>query len=264
LPVSVLEGWRIVRKLYVIGIGAGDPDQVTLRAVAALRQVDVFFVIGKGEQKQELVQVRSQILTRHRDRPHRVVEIPDPPRDRTVPGTGADPAYRVAVTDWHERRAARLAEAFAEAEGVGGILVWGDPSLYDSTLRMVQRVREQGSEFDYEVIPGITSAQALAARHRIVLHEIGEPVHITTGRRLRADGLDTGQSTVVMLDGECSFTTVPGDDAHIWWGAYLGMPDEILIEGPLRAVEDRIIQQRTALRERKGWIFDIYLLRRNA
>ncbi|PSR67912.1 precorrin-6A synthase (deacetylating) [Nocardia sp. MDA0666] len=248
-----------MRMLYVIGIGAGDPRQVTVQAVEAIRQVDTFFVIGKGETKRELTEVRSAILAGHAAPEHRVVSIADPPRERTVEGA-AD--YREVVEDWHRRRAELLAEAFDATEGVGGILVWGDPSLYDSTLRMVQRVLDAGTRFEYTVIPGVTSAQALAAAHRIVLHEIGEPVHITTGRRLRTEGVAADGSTLVMLDGECSFTQVPGDDLHIWWGAYLGMPDETLIEGPLRAVEDRIVRRRNELREAKGWVMDIYLLRR--
>lgn len=246
-----------MRKLYVIGIGAGDPDQVTVQAIKAMRQVEVFFVIGKGAEKRELVDVRTAILAEHLDHPYRIVEIADPPRDR------APADYQGVVEDWHDRRSALLAGAFARVDGIGGILVWGDPSLYDSTLRMIERVRDRGAQrFDYEVIPGVTSVQALAARHRMVLHRIGEPVHITTGRRLREDGLSG--STVVMLDGDCSFTEVPGDDVHIWWGAYLGMPDETLIEGPLRAVEKEIVERRTRLRADKGWIMDVYLLRPGA
>lgn len=239
----------------MIGIGAGDPDQVTMQAVKAMRRVEVFFVIGKGEEKRELLDVRTAILDEHMDRPYEVVEIADPPRDR------APADYAGTVLDWHDRRSELLESAFAGVDGVGGILVWGDPSLYDSTLRMIERVLERGVvRFEYTVIPGITSAQALAARHRMVLHRIGEPVHITTGRKLRESGL--GESALVMLDGECSFTEVPGDDVHIWWGAYLGMPDEVLIEGPLREVEKRIIDIRSELRAAKGWIMDIYLLRR--
>ncbi|MEV6767608.1 precorrin-6A synthase (deacetylating) [Nocardia sp. NPDC051030] len=252
-----------MRKLFVIGIGAGDPDQVTVQAIKAMRQVNVFFFIGKGAEKQELVDVRARIIAEHVHHPYQLVEIADPPRDRTVPGTGADTAYRGVVQDWHEQRAEILERAFAETDGVGAILVWGDPSLYDSTLRIVERVLERERMFfDYEVIPGITSVQALAASHRMVLHEIGEPVHVTTGRRLREEGLASGQATVVMLDGDCSFTQVPGDDIYIWWGAYLGMPDETIVEGPLRVVEQRIARRRASLRESKGWIMDVYLLRR--
>lgn len=244
-----------MRKLYVIGIGAGDPDQVTVQAIKAMRQVEVFFVIGKGAEKRELVEVRTAILAEHVERPYRIVEITDPPRDRTPTD------YQGVVEDWHERRSALLEDAFAQVDGVGGILVWGDPALYDSTLRMIERVLARGTaHFDYTVIPGVTSVQALAARHRMVLHRIGEPVHITTGRRLREEGL--ADSAVVMLDGDCSFTEVPGADVHIWWGAYLGMPDETLIDGPLREVEQEIVERRARLRAEKGWIMDIYLLSR--
>ncbi|MEU7631570.1 precorrin-6A synthase (deacetylating) [Nocardia sp. NPDC049220] len=245
-----------MRKLYVIGIGAGDPDQVTVQAVKAMRRVEAFFVIGKGEAAQELIDVRTAILAEHMDRPYRIVPIADPPRDRRP----AD--YAGVVADWHARRSALLESAFAEVDGVGGILVWGDPALYDSTLRMIERVLARGEvTFDYEVIPGVTSAQALAARHRVVLHDIGESVHITTGRRLREEGLAT-PNALVMLDGDCAFTAISGDDVHIWWGAYLGMPDETLIEGPLPAVRDEIVRRRAELRARKGWIMDSYLLRR--
>ncbi|MGV9415166.1 precorrin-6A synthase (deacetylating) [Nocardia sp. NPDC003693] len=251
-----------MRKLFVIGIGAGNPDQVTVQAVKAIRQATTFFVIGKGAEKQELVDVRAGILAEYAEQPHRVVEIADPPRDRSVPAAHADDAYRGAVTDWHEARAERLEAAFADADGIGAILVWGDPALYDSTLRIVERVLEREVvHFDFEVIPGITSVQALAAAHRIVLHEIGEPMHVTTGRRLREEGMPAGQSTLVMLDADCSFTQIPGEDIYIWWGAYLGMPDEVIIEGPLRIVEQRIVRRRAALREAKGWIMDTYLLR---
>ncbi|MGH8881696.1 MAG: precorrin-6A synthase (deacetylating) [Stackebrandtia sp.] len=248
-----------MRKLHVIGIGAGDPRQVTVQAIEAIGQVTTFFVIGKGEAKRELTEVRAALLAEYADPGHRVVEIVDPPRERTVDAAGD---YRDVVADWHHRRAQLLGQAFDAIEGVGGILVWGDPSLYDSTLRMVERVLAAGTRFDYTVIPGVTSAQSLAAAHRIVLHDIGEPVHITTGRRIRDEGVAAGESTLVMLDGECSFTQVPGADLHIWWGAYLGMPDETLIEGPLPAVAAAIVRRRNELRAAKGWIMDIYLLRR--
>ncbi|MDO3649759.1 precorrin-6A synthase (deacetylating) [Nocardia mangyaensis] len=244
-----------MRELSVIGIGAGDPDQVTMQAVKAMRRAEAFFVIGKGAEKRELVEVRTAILAEHVEGPHRIIEITDPPRDRTPED------YTGVVQDWHERRAELLEAAFEQVDGIGAILVWGDPALYDSTLRMIEHVLARGRvDFDYTVIPGVTSIAALAARHRVVLHRIGEPVHVTTGRKLREEGLGAG-STVVMLDGDTSFTEIPGDDIHIWWGAYLGMPDETLIEGNLREVEHEIVTRRAQLRAAKGWIMDVYLLR---
>jgi precorrin-6A synthase len=50
----------------------------------------------------------------------------------------------------------------------------------------------------------------------------------------------------------------------IYWGAYLGTPDEILVSGPLAEVAEEIRRVRAEARERKGWMFDTYLLRRTA
>ena len=72
-----------MREIVVIGVGAGDPEQVTMQAVSALKRVDVFFVLDKGEVKQELVDLRSEILRRYAQ-DHRVVVGRDPERDRTT------------------------------------------------------------------------------------------------------------------------------------------------------------------------------------
>ncbi|GAA2344228.1 hypothetical protein Scani_33030 [Streptomyces caniferus] len=66
---------------------------------------------------------------------------------------------------------------------------------------------------------------------------------------------------VVMLDANESFDQVDGDDVWIYWGAYLGTPDELLVPGPLREVSDRIRQVRAAAHARHGWNMDTYLLR---
>jgi precorrin-6A synthase len=255
-----------MRELLVIGMGPGHPDQITVQAVQALNRVDVFFRIDKGEAKSGLNAARDEILRRHVTRPgYRVVEIPEPPRDRSAFLTGAD--YQGAVSDWHEARAG-LIEAAVAAElgedGVGAFLVWGDPSVYDSTLRIIDRILARGVvAFTFTVIPGVTSVQALAAAHRVPLNRIGEPIHITPARRI-AGGLPEGlDSAVVMLDS--GFTAAEFDDPAltVFWGAYLSTPDETLIRGPLPEVAAEITATRAELRARHGWIMDMYLLRRD-
>ncbi len=252
-----------MRQLYIIGIGAGDPDQVTVQAIDALNQVDVFFVADKGPGKDELTAVRAEICRRHiTGRAYRIVEVPDPERERVA----STPGYHAAVEDWHERRVARYEEVMLAELGEGqnpGFLVWGDPSLYDSTIRIVDRLQDRGAlGFQYRVIPGISSLQALAAAHHLVLNRVGEAVHITTGRRLR-DGLPDGlDNVVVMLDGDLVCRSFTGADLEIYWGAYLGTPDEILVSGRLADVVQEIDRVRAAARSRKGWMMDIYLLRR--
>jgi precorrin-6A synthase len=146
-----------------------------------------------------------------------------------------------------------------------GFLVWGDPSLYDSTIAVLDEIRQHGAlAFTCEVIPGVSSIHALAARHRISLNRIGGAVLITTGRRLAEHGIPDGvDDVVVMLDGGCSFRHVKDEPVDIYWGAYLGTQDEILVSGPLASVGGEIERVRAEARERKGWIMDCYLLRRN-
>ncbi|MCS7477168.1 precorrin-6A synthase (deacetylating) [Umezawaea endophytica] len=248
-----------MKQILLIGIGAGDPDYVTIQAVKALNRVDVFFVLDKGEVKQDLVDVRQEILDRHVDRPYRVVEARDPERDRTAP------AYAEAVHDWRRRRA-DVCEELIRAEladgQTGAFLVWGDPALYDSTLAIIEDILARGAvEFDYEVVPGITSVQALVAKHRTSLNRVGRPVQITTGRRLAEGFPEDVDDVVVMLDAHNSFTGV-GDDVQVYWGAYVGTPDELLISGTVGEVGEQIVATRAEARERKGWIMDTYLLRR--
>src|SRR5258707_833064 len=134
-----------MKKILIIGIGAGDPDFITVQAINALNTVDVFFVLEKGAAKDAMVELRRELCRRHA-------------RDRAWPA-----------------------------------------------------------------------------------------------------GVD---SVVVMLDGEDTYRRFVGEDIDIYWGAYLGTADEILIAGRLGAVADEIHRVRTAERQAKGWIMDTYLLRR--
>jgi precorrin-6A synthase len=241
----------VVKRLLIIGIGAGDPDHLTIQGAKAIAAADVFFLIDKGEEKDELVRLRRRLIEEHGRPPYRIVEGRDPERDRTAA------AYAEAVENWRARRAElyrRMIEDELPDGQTGAFLVWGDPGVYDSTLSILGRL-----PYDYEVIPGISAISALTARHRTTLTRVGSPVHITTGRRLAEQG-PTADDILVMLDSRCAFADLA--DYHIYWGAYLGTPDEILIAGPVAEVAGRIRQARAEARARKGWIMDTYLLRR--
>lgn len=247
-----------MKDLLLIGIGPGDPRQITYEAVDALRQASVFFVLDKGRDKDELVQLRKAILQRYRpEGGYRLVQVADPARAVHADG------YLGAVQHWHRQRAALYAQLIDQELGageVGAFLLWGEPGLYDSTLRILDLVRERGVALRLRVIPGISSVQALAARHQVPLNRIGEPLTVLPGRCLASQGrID---NVVVMLDGQCAFAQLDDPALVIYWGAYLGTEDEVLIAGPLQAVKARILEVRERQRGRKGWIMDTYLLRR--
>jgi precorrin-6A synthase len=251
----------VVRRIRVIGIGAGDPEFVTVQAIRALNDVDVFFLVDKGEEKSDLLQLRNAICTRYieHDR-YRTVSITDPPRDLSGPD------YGEAVRGWHLERVAQwgrimLAEL---AEGqVGAFLSWGDPTIYDSTLRILEEVGSRGEmAFELDVIPGISAPQVLAARHQIPLTRVGGSIVITSGRQLAETWHGGASDVVVMLDANCAFLELGDPTATIYWGAHLGTDDEVLIAGTVGEVGAEIVQARADARLKKGWVFDTYLLRR--
>jgi precorrin-6A synthase len=248
------------RKVLIIGIGAGNPEHVTVQAVNALNRVSAFFIPNKGSEKQDLANLRRTICDRFiENTSYRMVDFDTPFRE------GSSPSYGESVEKWHasiegiyERL---LIEELGEGER-GAFLVWGDPSLYDSALRILHKIRAKGRiDLDLEVVPGISSVQALAAAHKVPLNRIGESVMITTGRRLGEGFPNDADSVVVMLDGQSAFKSVD-EDLDIYWGAYIGTDDEVLVSGKLREVTDEIERVRQAARDRKGWIMDTYLLKR--
>lgn len=235
-------------RLFVIGVGMG-PQHVTREGGEALGSVDVVLAFRKSEDD-PLLEARAAICREYGDPP--VVVVPDPPRDR------ADPEdYPAAVRDWHAARVAACRAALAEHPGDVAMLVWGDPALYDSTLRLAAEL-----PVEVAVVPGISAPQLLAARHGIVLHEVGGPLHVTTGRRLR-EAVEQGQDNiVVMLNRALELDGL--EDWSIWWGANLGTPHEALVAGRVGDVLPAIEEARTRVKDAAGWVMDIHLLRRQA
>ena len=240
-----------MKTILVVGIGTGSAEHMTIAAIEALNRADVLFIPEKGAGKSDLADIRRGIVTRFvRGAEPRQIGYAVPRREVQ------DPQYERSVTDWHQSLADIYAVLISDVpdNGTGAFLVWGDPGLYDSTLRILERVEEP---IRVEVIPGITAIQALTAAHGIALNRIGEPVLITPARKLEPVETDT----VVMLDGQMAFRDAD-PDLEIFWGAYLGTPDEILVAGRLGDVADRIVNMRTIARQRHGWIMDTYLLRK--
>jgi precorrin-6A synthase len=241
-------------KIRVVGIGMG-LHHVTPEASEALRSSDYAVAVRKCD-GDPLLDVRRQICAAHG---LELLVVNDPERDRDDP---AD--YDAAVRDWHEARVEAFEEVLRTHDGTAAFLVWGDPSLYDSTIRIVEALAGR-LQREYDVVAGVSAPQLLAARHRIVLHPVGQPVHMTTARRLR-EALASGQTNVVVMLGSEPDLTVVDDAAAwtVWWGANLGTPSEELVAGRVAAVAGEITAARRRARQAAGWVMDVYLLRRHA
>jgi len=249
-----------MKKIYLIGIGPGNPDYLTVQAIKAIKGVDVFFFLEKRKGDEDFLKIRREILERYLDSgTYRVVSARIPKRKK-----GGN--YVEEVKAWREEVAevvAGLIKNEMEEGENAALLIWGDPSLYDGHLEMLQHILKRGViDFEYEVIPGITSVQLLAARHKIPLNRIGEPIVITTARKLKECETDEVINTVVLLDSRATFKRFEDTDIDIYWGGYLGTEDEILLSGKLRDIIEELKKTRMEAKKKKGWLMDTYILRR--
>ena len=84
-----------MRHIRVIGIGAGNPQHITLEAISALQGADAVLALDKGEIKADLLQLRQLIVDTHAPEVP-IVTVDDPPRDRYPRNYSSD------VRRWHQ------------------------------------------------------------------------------------------------------------------------------------------------------------------
>ena len=116
-----------MRKVLIIGIGAGNPEYVTVQAINALNRVDVFFIPDKGTEKEDLARLRLETCEQYiRDRTYRLVSFQTPARSMD------ESDYKRSVREWHSRIEQGYENLLMEELGegkCGAFLVWGDPTL---------------------------------------------------------------------------------------------------------------------------------------
>lgn len=239
--------------LWLIGMGTGHPGHVTVEGMQALRDAGSVLIPRKGAGKEDLAHLRQAILDASGSQAQ-TIWFDMPTRDESQ-------TYETRVELWHDEIAKRWHAAMANApDGPVALLVWGDAGLYDSTLRIAHRLEPMPR---VRVVAGISALQALTSAHTISFNTVNGSVTVTTGRRLRDEGWpEKAQTLVVMLDGQCSFQVLDPKGLHIWWGGFLGMPEQVLDNGPLVEAGPRIVDIREKARAKHGWIMDTYLLRR--
>lgn len=172
--------------LYGIGVGPGAPDLLTLRAVSTLEGVDVVFAAASTRNDYSV----ALDIARPHLKPDVTIERLDFPMTRDT-------------TTLHEAWRAN-AEAVAQVLRSGrnaAFLTLGDPLIYSTFGYLLRTLRKLAPELPVEVIPGITSYQAAAARTRTILCESGENLLLLAGiqdaSRLDA-ALDNADNAVIL------------------------------------------------------------------
>jgi precorrin-4/cobalt-precorrin-4 C11-methyltransferase len=156
-----------MKRLIGVGVGPGDPELVTVKAVRVLREADVVLVPvlaapdPSGPGRAETI-IRAYVAA---DRVKRL--------EFALNDTGGVTPRRAAA--WQAAATAVAAEFAAGAATVAfGTL--GDPNLYSTFSYLAQTVRDLVPEVTIETVAGITAMQDLASRAGISLAEGTEPV----------------------------------------------------------------------------------------
>ncbi|WP_294481996.1 precorrin-2 C(20)-methyltransferase [uncultured Victivallis sp.] len=205
-------------KFYGIGLGPGDPGLVTLRALEVLQSAGrIFCVAARGASRS----VSASILA-------------------ALPGGTAEVTELefTMSTDWEERLARIDGHAAAILELLrGGVecafASIGDPMTYSTCSYLLRALRKLEPELAYEIVPGVNSWSALAAKCGEVLCEDEETLRIVPGYSV-ADGEDpaafSGHGTTVLLKAyrnrnRLLKTLPPG--AQVLYGANIGLAGEV-------------------------------------
>jgi len=158
-----------IGRLYGVGVGPGDPELITLKAYNILSRVAVIFVPLKDKQSQSYA--NSIITSLVNKSEQKIVGLVLP----MLRNKGQLRGYwnQAANTIWR---------CLKNGEDCAFVNV-GDPLLYGTFVHILETVKNIHPEVEVEVIPGISSISAAAARAAIPLASNDERIAIISGNR---------------------------------------------------------------------------------
>ena len=180
---DAMERLRRGGKLYGVGVGPGDPELLTLKAVRVLREADVVMVPDSVKADKTALHIASAYLQ------NKTVETVTTPmvRDKAV----VDAAYTAAAD--------RICALLDQGKQVA-FLTLGDPTVYSTYMYIHEKVKARG--YDVEVVPGVPSFCAAAARLNLSLCQGSEPLLIVPASHGAEGLLDVKANKVFMKAGK--------------------------------------------------------------
>ncbi len=184
------------RRLIGVGVGPGDPDLVTVKAVRALEAADAILVPATEESGDGPGRAERIVAAACPTAAPRIVRVPFSMADKSGVSVRRKQAWLTSA------RAA--VDAFADGAATVAFATVGDPSVYSTFSYLAAHVTEQTADVTVEVVPGITAMQALAATSRTPLvegQEVLALVPVTAGLDRLREVLAVADSTVAYKGG---------------------------------------------------------------
>lgn len=173
-------------KLYGVGIGPGDPELLTLKAVRVIKEADVIAVPGRKKEDTVAYQITVQAVPEITGK--EILEIDWPmTKDKEI------------LKRSHNSAADRVAEVLESGRNVA-FLTLGDTTVYATYLYVHKLILERG--YEAEIVSGITSFCAVAAKLNMGLVENSEPLHVIPASYQIEDALKLSGTKVLMKAGK--------------------------------------------------------------
>lgn len=148
--------------LFGVGVGPGDPEEMTLKAVRTIRENHCIAVPGK--------EVRETVAYKIA-----VGAVPELDEKELIPLEMPMVKDKELIEKYHDQAADKVEEYLKKGENVV-FLTLGDPTIYSTYMYVHKRILQRG--YETKVINGIPSFCAAAARMNISLTEWNEELHV--------------------------------------------------------------------------------------
>lgn len=172
--------------LFSVGVGPGDPELLTLKAVRVLQECSVIAALASGETAGVAYEIACAALPNLREKPFVLLHLPMT-RD----------AEKLANS--RQTALCQLTECLEQGQDVA-LLTLGDPSVYASSSYLQEMAAEQG--YEVRMIAGVPSFCAAAALAGRSLTQGSEPLQILPGSYATVEeGLGRPGPKVLMKTG---------------------------------------------------------------
>lgn len=205
--------------LYSIGVGPGDPELMTLKAMKTIKKCPVLILPAASREKCAAYQIARQTLPEIDEKETFCLEMPmTKDKDKLEKN--------------HEEGAMKVAAILEEGRDAAFLTI-GDPTVYATSMYIHQRVNQMG--YQTQIISGVPSFCAAAAKLGVSLGERQEQIHIIPASYDIETAMQLPGTKILMKAGKKMPFVKQCVSQHQGWAAMVencGMPDEHLWTDP--------------------------------